>query len=98
MSSHTHLKATRGFSDLREVGHKSLLVTQWGLVQTVVSSDGLPERDRTSLASLTAPNRQFLPPKRNTHVMPERNWKGLHMLAQPAGEIALWINGPDHVE
>ena len=43
---------TGGFSGLREDGQESLLTTQWGLVRTVVSSDGLPERDRTSLASL----------------------------------------------
>ena len=42
-----------GFSGLREGGHESLLTTQWGLVRTVVDSDGLPAKDRTSLAPLT---------------------------------------------
>ena len=52
-AGHPYLEATGGFSGLREVGHKSLLATQWGLVRTVVDSDGLPAKDRTSLASLT---------------------------------------------
>ena len=44
-----------GFSGLREDGHESHLIMQWGLVRTVVRSDGLPAKDRTSLAPLTAP-------------------------------------------
>ena len=42
-----------GFSGLREDGHESHLIMQWGLVRTVVDTDGLPAKDRTSLAPLT---------------------------------------------
>ena len=38
---------------MREGGTDSLLMMQWGLVRTVVDSDGLPAKDRTSLAPLT---------------------------------------------
>ena len=87
-----------GFSGLREGGHESLLMTQWGLVRTVVRSDGLPAKDRTSLAPLTEPHWQFLPSKRNTHVMPERNGEGLQMPSHPEGKAARWIDSPDHVQ
>ena len=43
---------SRDFSGLSEDGRESYLAPQWGLVRTVVSSDGLPAKDRTSLASL----------------------------------------------
>ena len=41
------------FFELSKEGKCECSFTQWGLVRTVVSSDGLPEKDRTSLAPLT---------------------------------------------
>jgi hypothetical protein len=41
------------FFKLSKEGKCECSFTQWGLVRTVVDSDGLPAKDRTSLASLT---------------------------------------------
>ncbi len=41
------------FSCLRAITTKPPSLVQWGLVRTVVRSDGLPAKDRTSLAPLT---------------------------------------------
>ena len=55
-------------------------------------------KDSSELTPSKAPNWQFLPAKRDAHVMPETNRQRLQVLAQPAGKTAGWIDRPDHVQ